>query len=177
VTAQSSVRRSSAQCQEDATWRPVPGYEGRYEVSDQGDVRSLRRPGVRGGVLSSWDVRGYRFIWLCANGDKKAIGIHRLVLRAHVGPETPGDQARHLNGVRHDNRLSNLAWGTASQNQRDTMTYDGWSVRRRTHCKYGHEFTEANTQWRTAYNGQRHRKCRTCRLAEKQRYRERRRAA
>ena len=95
-------------------WRPVIGFEGRYEVSDQGQVRGLRRKGI----LRPFFVRGYP----CVNLGKAGYGckIHQLVLEAFVGPRPPGTEARHFpDSDRANNQLSNLSWTTPLVNQRD----------------------------------------------------------
>lgn len=51
------------------------------------------------------------------------VPVHRLVLEAFVGPRRAGRQARHLNGDRYDNRLENLAWGTAKENAADKVRH------------------------------------------------------
>lgn len=111
-------------------WRPIPGLEGHYDVSDQGRVRSLRKRGLSRGVYPYDVVRrpplilrparmggGYPGVYL---PDRPArVRVHRLVLEAFVGPCPPGHEGAHLNGVRHDNRLANLAWKTKLGNADD----------------------------------------------------------
>jgi hypothetical protein len=109
-------------------WKPVVGYEGLYEVSDQGRVRSL--PGKRWngrawitkkGCLRSLPIckQGYPVVDLKHLGKRKTFKVHTLVLTAFVGPRPEGYECRHLNGNRTDARLCNLAWGTPSQNTED----------------------------------------------------------
>jgi len=62
---------------------------------------------------------GYRVVRLFKDGRYKCKYIHRLVLEAFVGPAEPGHQGRHLDGTRTNNHLSNLAWGTVSENALD----------------------------------------------------------
>lgn len=98
-------------------WKPVPGYEGLYEVSDQGRVKSLRK----GKIMSDKPNKtlGYVLYKLSAHGCAKDWYGHTLVLNAFVGPRPERHECRHLNGVRNDNRLSNLAWGTPTENDND----------------------------------------------------------
>lgn len=120
------------------TWRDVPGYEGRYRVSDLGRVQALDHP-VRVVARGTEAVRtspgrilrpgsspsGHLSVSL---GRRNSVGVHRLVLLTFVGEPDPGHEARHLNGRPEDNRLSNLAWGTRGQNIRD----DKWHGKLRT---------------------------------------------
>ena len=97
-------------------WLPVVGFEGRYEVSDEGQVRGLRR----GRLLSPAFVRGYPSVNLSAGSLRKARKVHQLVLEAFVGPRPPGAQARHFpDRDTNNNRLENLSWATPLANQRD----------------------------------------------------------
>ena len=111
-------------------WRPVPGYEGLYEVSDMGRVRSLprqtngrwKRASVPGKVLApALTDRGYRFVGLCREGVVRPGRIHTLVLTAFRGPRTEMQVCRHLNGDKTDNRLANLVWGTQKENGEDQV--------------------------------------------------------
>lgn len=105
----------------DENWKAVVGYEGRYEVSDMGRVRSLpRRYKRRSQILKpSRRIGGYMRVTLCEGPDKQQLLISRLVLTAFRGPCPAGQETRHLNGVRSDNRLGNLAWGTKLENADD----------------------------------------------------------
>lgn len=104
-------------------WKKVPGYP-LYEVSTHGRTRSLN--GGRWGrrekpkmLAANQDSHGYPQIKLCNNMVVKQILVHRLVLLAFVGPCPPRQQCRHLDGNRANNELSNLCWGSASENQLD----------------------------------------------------------
>jgi hypothetical protein len=115
-------------------WLPIPGFEGLYEVSDQGRVRSLDRVvhkrAVRGGPLiqtrrrgkvlkQSPDTHGYPMLNLCVGGVSKGCLVHHLVLAAFVGPRPVGQECRHLDGTRTNGALANLCWGTPLQNTDD----------------------------------------------------------
>ena len=117
-------------------WLPVVGYEGLYEVSDIGGVRSLDRieqltgprPGLRrrrGRVLRQFRLKTcpYLCVRLSKNGVAVTRTVHTLVLEAFTGPR-PGDmECRHLNGKHRDNSVANLAWGTHSENARDQVLH------------------------------------------------------
>jgi len=111
-------------------WRPVVGYEGLYEVSSEGRVRSLAqatrgigRPRrdmiLRNGKSAFW----YPKVMLKKTGGAKNAQIHQLVLQSFVGPRPDGMVARHLNGDPGDARLSNLAYGTYRENEQDKVTH------------------------------------------------------
>ena len=116
------------------TWRAIPGYEGVYEVSDRGRVRSLARVVVRrngrqqtlparvlAGKITEW---GYRVYHLRSRDKQGRIWPgHRAVLEAFVGPRPPGMECRHLDGDPATNRLVNLVWGTHVANVRDTTIH------------------------------------------------------
>lgn len=113
-------------------WRPVVGYEGQYEVSNLGRVRSLdRMVPYKGGT--SRRVRGKEI--RCSNGGngyprvslsgRKFKLIHVLVAESFLGPRPSGKEVRHLNGDRSDPRLANLAYGSQSENSHDCYDYGG----------------------------------------------------
>lgn len=112
----------------DETWLPVPGFPG-YEVSDEGRVKSLARRNLQGAmrrerILKTDKTRaGYLLVRLASDGVKHARTVHSLVLLAFAGPCPEGQQTRHLNGVRDDNRLVNLAWGTIQENRADQKVH------------------------------------------------------
>lgn len=97
--------------------RWIPGYEGMYAVTDSGRVWSCRR---RHKWLTIQDtIDGYKRCTLSVGGVARNVSVHSLVLNAFVGPRPFGHVCRHLNGVRDDNRVANLAWGTPEQNYAD----------------------------------------------------------
>lgn len=163
-----------------ARWLPVVGFEGLYEVSDRGRVRSLprrlsdgRRWKGRILKLDRSDKRGYLRVGLTAPGARPVHRmVHRLVLESFIGPCPPGLQCRHLNGKPPDCRLVNLTWGTPSENALDRVRHGTWVNNNRfvnaTHCVNGHEFTGANT-YRRPKGG---RSCRKCAAAATRRYTE-----
>ena len=111
------------------TWKNVVGYEGLYQVSDLGRVRSLDRvvscrprgtPNRKGKVLKPFaSVSKYLRVTLCKNGTQKNQEIHRLVTHAFIGPCPEGLEVRHgVEGIL-DNTLKNLRYGTRSENMLD----------------------------------------------------------
>lgn len=132
-------------------WLPIPGYEGSYEVSDRGRVRSLDRIVVRsdgreirckGKVLSQGvHPKGYLGVRLCGKTKK----VHRLVLEAFVGPCPDGMECCHNNGIPGDNKLTNLRWGTRIENAADVRRHGRNPNINKTHCPKGHPYNAENT--------------------------------
>jgi hypothetical protein len=111
-------------------WKPVVGYEGLYEVSNQGRVRSLRR----GKVLSTTPNKhlGYVAYHLRRAGAVQSVYAHSLVLETFVALRPSKDyQACHRNGDRADNRVENLRWGTRVENYEDARRHGTNSKGRR----------------------------------------------
>lgn len=103
-------------------WLPIPGYEGRYLVSDLGRVKAInfRRQGKPGLLsLSSINKDGYFKITLSKGSREtvKSFLVHHLVLLAFVGPRPKKLDTNHLSGVKADNRLINLEYCTSSENR------------------------------------------------------------
>ena len=125
-------------------WKDVVGYEGFYQVSDLGRVRSVDRvvrhpkggPSLRKGQIKSQVLTsryGHLGVHLSKNGVGRSVHVHRLVAAAFLGPCPEGQQVRHgPNGVT-DNSVSNLCYGTRSQDGLDKRrdgTHGGKPVRR-----------------------------------------------
>lgn len=98
-------------------WKPIPGYEDCYAVSDRGRVKRIANFGSRSkGLLAPRVKRGYVTYHLCKNGIRKDPSAHRLVWEAFNGAIPAGMEINHLNGKRTDNRLCNLEVCSKSQN-------------------------------------------------------------
>jgi hypothetical protein len=98
-------------------WRPIPGYDGGYEVSSDGQVRSTTRGRYPGRVLRPHnDGKGYMRVNLSIGGARSQVAVHTLVLFAFHGPRPSGGTASHLNGDPTDNRAANLLWESWSAN-------------------------------------------------------------
>ena len=103
-------------------WRDVVGYEGLYQLSDQGRVKSLARQNclgrtVKERILKSRTNRyGYMEVNLCADGKRKMLKVHRLVCQAfHDNPDNK-PEVNHVNEDKTDNRACNLEWCTRREN-------------------------------------------------------------
>ena len=100
-------------------WRPVPGYEQFYEVSNMGQVKSLRSGKLRKPVPCKGN--GYLMMFLCGEHEKKCVSVHRIVESAFCYKPEGCDHVNHKNEEKHDNRADNLEWVTKAYNN----TYNG----------------------------------------------------
>lgn len=158
------------------TWVPIPCYEGVYEVSDLGGVRSIprvvrdangrRARNLKGKLLQAHvKASGHLQITLCKNGVARAAHVHRLVAESFVAGRSPGDEVCHINGDPSDNMASNLRWGSRQSNVDDMIRAGTASFQKMTHCRRGHKYTEENTY---IFPDGKSRRCRTCRRMSKE---------
>jgi hypothetical protein len=94
-------------------WKDVPNYEGVYQVSNLGRVKSLKW-GKERILKPRYDGYGYAQVGLCKGGERKDYKVHRLMMLAFV--DASDLQVNHINGIKADNRLVNLEYCTASEN-------------------------------------------------------------
>lgn len=101
------------------SWKDIPGYEGRYQVSNTGKVKSMNygRSGLPGIIGTGDNGSGYQFVKIC-NADKKYRYhyVHRLVWEVFVGPIPEGMQINHKDENKSNNSLENLEIVTPKQN-------------------------------------------------------------
>lgn len=106
-------------------WKDIPEYEGLYQVSSEGRVKSLagdrevngRIYHIRRDRILESQYGEYPFVVLSKNNITKQYLVHRLVLTSFFG-SGDGLQVNHKNGIKSDNRLENLEWCTAKENIR-----------------------------------------------------------
>lgn len=159
-------------------WRPVVGYEGLYEVSSHGNVRSTTRivphrmygsqriKGKRRSLVLNPD--GYPGLFLSKHGVDRHVSVHRLVAQAFCERSEDDTEVRHLDGNPANNHAYNLKWGTHSENMRDRIAHGTDRNVAKTHCVNGHEFSIGNTR----LTNEGHRVCKTCAKEATRRYRE-----
>jgi hypothetical protein len=153
-------------------WLPVSDYEGLYEVSDQGRVRSLTHQtpkGIRYGRRLKVPLRnGYPRVGLYREGVQVTRMVHDLVTAAFLGPRPEGTEVRHLDGNPQNATRTNLAYGTHGENQFDQVRHGTHFEANQTHCPADHEYTPENTK--VDKQGRRH--CRKCQRARRLAYAE-----
>ncbi len=116
------------------TWKDIPGYEGRYQVSDLGNVRSLDRyvkggPGrvriAKGRMLSMITMPKNRYfsVTLWKDNTYLWISVHKLVALAFLGGCPEGKETLHSDGNPENNRVGNLRYGTRKENVADAIKH------------------------------------------------------
>lgn len=124
------------------TWKAIPGWEGLYEASSSGRIRSLDREkapggrrGSKGRVLVQVRSAGSPYLKVSLTARERRIqeSVHVLVACAFHGPRpAPHMEVRHANDVKDDNRAVNLKWGSAADNYEDSYR-NGRRTTRRLH--------------------------------------------
>lgn len=112
------------------TWKDIPGYEGRYQVSDQGRVKALPRRlrFVSKAGREAWRItterlcatnvtrKGYALVHFMVDGKRAVRTVHELVMLAFVGPRPADRDINHKDGRKTNNALDNLEYVTRSDN-------------------------------------------------------------
>lgn len=109
-------------------WKPIKDFEGLYEVSTLGNVRSIDRTIkswnghkdidvlFKGKILKQHITRGYMAVGLCKNGKMQNIQVHRLVAKTFIPNLNNKPQVNHIDGNKHNNKVENLEWCSSSEN-------------------------------------------------------------
>lgn len=160
-------------------WLDIPGYEGFYQVSDQGRVRSLDRM-VRGPLVDRFaagrilkpaiNSSNRLNLTLQLDGKKTTWLVHRLVALAFIGNCPAGMETCHNDGNQFNNALNNLRYDTRGANMLDRVKHGTHQMAMKTHCKRGHELAGGNVRMAKNANGSAYRKCIGCSRLLKQKY-------
>jgi hypothetical protein len=135
--------RKNAAFFETEVWKDIPGYEGRYQASSFGRIKSLgrwfNRADWRTGLITKvrvperilaaarFNSLGHLSVYLRDETHPDGIGkpVHQLVLLTFIGPAPAGLEVLHKNGIPTDNSISNLRYDTRSENMTDRYRHSG----------------------------------------------------
>ena len=125
---------------ENEIWKQIEGYEGLYEVSNLGNVRSVDRKVWSRGFYATLkgkpkkvqvDPRGYGIVFLSNCGAEKTHRVHKLVAKAFIPNPDKKPEIDHINANKMDNRADNLRWVTPKENSANIITrkkqLDAWT--------------------------------------------------
>jgi hypothetical protein len=107
----------------------IPGFDGRYTISNDGVVMSYSKLGCKGGVLKNGRklsrrlLSGYWCVRLWKDNREHVYSIHRLLAQAFIDGFSEELQVDHINRIKTDNRLCNLRLCTSSENNRNTKKH------------------------------------------------------
>ena len=105
-------------------FKDVIGYEGFYQISNLGNVKSLSRTILKNGKhpfkskekIIKNRINNYCYVTLCKNNTYKNFYVHRLVASAFINNTKNKNSVNHINGIKTDNRFENLEWCTYKEN-------------------------------------------------------------
>lgn len=112
-------------------WKDIKGYEGLYQISTNGRVKSLLKVTKFGNRLKvneemilkpALGKRGYYVVSLNHNGKSKTFTIHRLIAEAFIPNPLNKKFIDHINTIKTDNRIENLRWVTSKENSNNILT-------------------------------------------------------
>lgn len=135
-------------------WKPVPTYEGTYEASTWGRVRSVPRvvpdkklgqKRIKGFIMKQTDSGDGRMVINLRRGYKSnTMKVHRVIMLTFVGPRPEGMEICHNDGDYRNNRLDNLRYDTSSSNSYDMVEHGVHYWSKRDSCSRGHLFKGNN---------------------------------
>ena len=132
-------------------WRDIDGFDGIYQVSNEGFVRccdrikvihckngvTVNRP-IKGRVMAFYVLRGYAYVNLSKDGIQRTFLVHRLVADVFLNKDDGKDQVNHIDFNGCNNAVSNLEWTTRSENQKHSVRHGrgmygtvGWDIQSR----------------------------------------------
>ena len=93
-------------------WKPVKGFEAKYQVSSQGNVRSFKK--IKNDFINIKNIERNGYYRVCMG--RKFYSIHRIVAETFIPNLGNKPYINHKNGIKTDNRVENLEWCTRSEN-------------------------------------------------------------
>lgn len=100
-------------------WKDIEGYEGLYQISSHGRVKSFPRKATKGGIVKpSMTTTGYLCVHLSKNGQVRTLQVHRLVAKHFIDNQGNMPEVNHIDEDKTNNHVSNLEWCTRLQNVR-----------------------------------------------------------
>ena len=117
-------------------WRDIKGYEGLYQISNIGRIKSCNKLSLDREIYKNNNVKqfsksfilkfeknkGYNYVHLFKNGVRKRMAVHRLVAEAFIPNPGNKPEVDHINTIRDDNRVENLHWVTPKENMENPLT-------------------------------------------------------
>lgn len=157
-------------------WTAVPGFEGLYEASTLGRVRSLDRidlagRSIKGRILKPGVLKdsGRLQVVLCKDGQKHQLKVHKVIALTYHGPCPSGMEIRHYpDSSVINNRPENLRYGTKRENHLDSVEHGTHRELRKTECPRGHLLQKPNLRQRDTHPEWR--ECLACHLAGSKHY-------
>lgn len=113
----------------DEIWKSIPGYEGFYEASSTGRIRSIPRISITGAFLPGVvrkqcaQKSGHLGVGFSKDGVIRTINTHKIIALTFLGERPKGMFIRHANGIPTDNRVANLSYDTPRQNNLDRYVH------------------------------------------------------
>lgn len=114
-------------------WKDIEGFEGIYQISNLGNVRSLprivnRKDGAschkEGKAIKIWkDNHNYSIVFLWLNNKRSCFKVHRLVAKTFIDNPYNKPEVDHIDGNKDNNKISNLRWVTSKENSSNPITY------------------------------------------------------
>ena len=120
-------------------WKDVPEYEGLYQISSLGNIKSKKRKGTNGKIKKQISSLGYYVVDLYKNSKRKTKYLHRLICECFIENQYNKPCINHKNGIKNDNRVENLEWCSYSENN-----IHAYFIGLKTNCKKVKQIDENN---------------------------------